>query len=54
MEPITEKYIDQTRLYNVVGQEILSNAWYYFGYLGMVITAVFLLMGRLVLGSRIL
>jgi hypothetical protein len=41
MYPATNKYVDQQRIYNIIGKEILNNAWYFVEYSGKVITVVF-------------
>ena len=40
--PATDKYADQTKLYDLIGSNVLVNAWYK---LGRVTTLVFLHMG---------
>ena len=46
MEPITEKYIDQNRIYNIIGKEILQDAWYHSVDTGMATTAASLPMAK--------
>ena len=46
MYPATNKYVDQQKIYNIIGKEILENAWYLVKYLGKAITAVFLLTAK--------
>lgn len=46
MHPTTCKYIDQQKIYNIIGREMLENAWYDRNYSGKAITAVFLLMDK--------
>ena len=45
-KPVDGKYADQKSVYEAIGSSILTNAWYLLGYVGRVITAVFLPMAR--------
>jgi hypothetical protein len=47
MSPASHKYVDQQKVYNLIGREILDNAWYLVNYAGKAIIAVCLPMGRL-------
>lgn len=53
MYPASHKYVDQQKIYNLIGREILDNAWYVNVYTGKATIAVCLLMARLEQASRI-
>lgn len=53
MSPATHKYVDQQKIYNLIGREILDNAWYVIIYTGKDIIAACLLMDRPEQGNRI-
>ena len=53
MTPTSSKYVDQQKVYNIIGKEMLENAWYILNYLGKAIIAVFLLMVKQVPESLI-
>lgn len=53
MYPITRKYVDQQKIYNLIGKEMLENAWYVLKYSGKATTAVFSHMDKQEQASRI-
>lgn len=53
MYPATNKYVDQMKIYNIIGKEMLENAWYIVKYLGKAIIAVCLHMDKPEQGSPI-
>lgn len=53
MYPATNKYVDQQKIYSLIGREILDNAWYVIFYTGKATIAACLPMDRPEPGSRI-
>jgi hypothetical protein len=42
MLPTSNRYVDQQKIYNVIGREILENAWYLVDYSGKALIAAYL------------